>query len=358
GVVALAGVAVDQRPAHAVGQVGGKEHQVDAHPLVVGEVAGPVVPPAVEALDALVALAEHVPQAVRLQLVDRGALLGGDVGVAHEGRGAPHVDVRTRHVEVAAHRHGPGLLPRPVGVGLQVVPQAGQPAQLVAELLVAHRPAVGHVDRGHPHAPALVRHQPGVVVGRLPVGEAGHRVVEPDPAQDRHPVPAALTVVDAGVAAGVEHEGGEAIVARLGLLEAQDVGLGDVEPADDALHALDGERVHVPGGDAHGDATYRRGQAPAASPAGSPAAPAPGPPPGFAVALRARDLRTGASTTGSGALAAAFAVALRARDFRTGASACSAGAAFAVAFRDRDLRPGASAASGAGSTALAASFPD
>jgi hypothetical protein len=103
-------------------------------------------------------------------------------------------------------------------LGLDVGTQARQPPQLVVEVLAPHGPTVGHVDRRDPHAAARRRDQACLTVGRPAVAEAGHRIVEPDAAGDGHPVPAALAVMDAGVAAGVEVERREGRVGLLGLL--------------------------------------------------------------------------------------------------------------------------------------------
>ena len=92
-------------------------------------------------------------------------------------------------------------------------------------LLVPDLAAVGDVHRRHPHAVAGRGDEAGLVVGRSAVAEAGDGVVEADPAGDRHAVPAALPVVDAGVAAAVEVERREGGVGHLRLLEAEDVGL-------------------------------------------------------------------------------------------------------------------------------------
>src|SRR5690606_41361160 len=54
----------------------------------------------------------------------------------------------------------------------------------------------------------------------------------PISAEDGHAVPAALAVVDAVVAVGVEVEGREGVVADLGLLQAEHVGPRHVEPGE------------------------------------------------------------------------------------------------------------------------------
>ena len=135
--------------------------------------------------------------------------------------------------------------------GVEMGAEAGQPVELVGELVVADGPAVRHVHRRHPHAAARGADQAGLRVGRDACGEAGDRVGEADAAGDRDAVPAALAVVHAGVAAGVEVEGGERVVGRLRLLQAEDVRLGRVDPIPQALEPLGRQRVDVPRGDAH-----------------------------------------------------------------------------------------------------------
>ena len=95
----------------------------------------------------------------------------------------------------------------------------------------------------------------------LAVGEAGHHVVEPDPAQDGDAVPAALAVVHRLVAERREGQRREGGVGQLGLLHADDVGLALGQPLLDPLEA-GVEGVDVPGREAHGDRRYRRATAP------------------------------------------------------------------------------------------------
>ena len=70
-LLALAGVAVDERPAHALGERSRAEHQVDAHADALVEVAGPVVPPGEEPVRVGVAGAEHVGEAPVEQALQR-----------------------------------------------------------------------------------------------------------------------------------------------------------------------------------------------------------------------------------------------------------------------------------------------
>ena len=101
GQLALAGEAVDEGPRDAVGQHLGGQDEVDAQAPALVEVAGPVVPPRVEAV-LVVALAEDVDQAPLLQGRHRLPLGRADVGAAVELGGVPDVAVVGGDVEVAA----------------------------------------------------------------------------------------------------------------------------------------------------------------------------------------------------------------------------------------------------------------
>ncbi len=244
----LAGVAVDEGPGHPVGEGGRQQDQVDAHAPVLGEVPGPVVPPAEQALGGRVLLSERIAEAQRLELADRGPLLGRDVGRALERRHAPHVDVVGRDVDVAAHRPRDTVAPPSATTWSRS--RASHRSLYRKCSWPTARPLGTYTDdtRTPPHVAVTSR---ASWSSGFAVGEARHRVVEADTAEDRDTVPAPLAVVDRVVAPGVELEGRERGVGELGLLQAQHVGLGDVEPSGDAVDALAGERVDVPGGDAH-----------------------------------------------------------------------------------------------------------
>ena len=84
--------------------------------------------------------------------------------------------------------------------------------------------------------------------------DAGHDVLQPDPREDRHPVPLRLAVAGELVAAAGElfaEQRVERVVGELGLLQADDVGLALVEPGQQPRHPLL-DRVHVPGRYPHG----------------------------------------------------------------------------------------------------------
>ena len=103
GAGALAGVAVDDGPGHALGDGARPEHEVDAHAAVLVEVAGAVVPVAVEPIGVGVHAPEQVFHAPLLELRDGFAFGRRHVRRADELRRVPHVAVFGRDVEVAEH---------------------------------------------------------------------------------------------------------------------------------------------------------------------------------------------------------------------------------------------------------------
>ena len=149
----------------------GQQHQVDAHALVLVEVAGPVVPPAEEARDARVELAEGVgkPQASSSASAARSS---GWTCVDPTYVAGSYTSMSAGAMLKSPATHVAGAV---AALGLDVRPQPGQPAQLVGVVLVADLAAVGHVGRRHPHAAAGGADQPGLGVGLAAVGEAGHR---------------------------------------------------------------------------------------------------------------------------------------------------------------------------------------
>ena len=102
--LALAGVAVDQRPAHPLGERRRPEHEVDAHADALVEVPGPVVPPREQAVGVGVAVAEDVGEPPVEQLLQRRPLGRAHVGDVHQGGGVPNVAIGGGDVEVAAQR--------------------------------------------------------------------------------------------------------------------------------------------------------------------------------------------------------------------------------------------------------------
>ena len=136
-------------------------------------------------------------------------------------------------------------------VGRDGRPQRCQPLQLVGVVVVAGLTAVGHVDRPQPHRPAgrpdrtgLDRREPGLVT--QPTGDVG----ETDPGQQRHAVPSAVAVAGDPVSQGLDLGGRERVVGDLGLLQADRVRPGGLQPVQQPGQP-GGDRVDVPGGDPH-----------------------------------------------------------------------------------------------------------
>ena len=224
-----------------------REHQVDAHPAVLVEHAGAIVPVA-EHPPVGPALAHDVVEPELLDRRERSALGRRDVRLAHVGLGVEHVLVGRRDVHVAADD-------RRLGPGGEQVAQRREPGELVAVVLGVGGAAVRDVDRDDADAAArrgdrarLLVREPG------PAREPGDDVVEPDAREDRHAVPRRLAVGGDLVPAPLElvaEQLRELVVGELRLLQADDVGLPLVEPWQQPRHALL-DRVDVPRRDPHG----------------------------------------------------------------------------------------------------------
>ncbi len=269
--LALAGEPVHEAPPDAVHQRLGHVREVDAHAAVLVEVAAAVVPVG-EQLFLGVQDAEPVDEAPVAQLGDRGAFGLGDVRVADERLRRPQVAVLGRDVEVAHHHDRVAGLVR----GGDPVVEAFEPRQLALVELGADLAAVGHVHADHAHAAAHRGEEAGVALVRvdeLGAVEPGGDVGDAGAGQDRHAVPLPGPVVHRVVPEALEGQLRERVVGELGLLEAQDVGLGVLQPLLDPGEA-GLQRVDVPGGEAHSilEPTRRRrrgspGSRPGASPA-------------------------------------------------------------------------------------------
>src|SRR5690606_26780465 len=177
---------------------------------------------------------------------DPAALLGGgqDVAFVPDLR-VVHVAGIGGDVEVAQHHHFREALQ----FGGEPVVHRVQPAQLVGELLTAHRLPIHHVevddadpvDRGGDH--------PLLVV--LEAGDAHLYVQRGQPAEDRNPVVGLLATEHAAVSGGGEFGVGKAVVRQLGFLQPDHVGAGGFKPLQQVRQA-DVEGVDVPAGDFHG----------------------------------------------------------------------------------------------------------
>ncbi len=226
---------------------GGGEHEVDPHPAVLVEHAGPVVPVGEHALVGP-AIAHDVVEPELLDGRQRRTLGLRDVGLADVRVGIEDVLVRRRDVHVAAHD-------RRLGPGREHVAQRGQPGELVAVVVRVRGAAVRHVDRDDPDARARRGQRARLLMREArPAGQSSDHVVQPDAREDRHAVPRRLAVCRDGVAASFElgaEELGELVVGELGLLQADDVRLPLVEPRQQPRQPLL-DRVDVPRRDAHG----------------------------------------------------------------------------------------------------------
>ncbi len=255
-LLALAGVAVDQRPLNALADGRRAQHQVDPHADPLVEVARPVVPPREHALGVGVHVAEDVGEAPVEQLPQRLALGLAHVGGVDELGDVPHVGVGRGDVEVAAQSDVAGG----VGHRVEVADEPVEPPELVLVVLVVEGAPVGDVRAHHADPAAGGGDQAGLRIRVRPVAEPQHHVVDADAADDGHAVPPAFAVVDAVVAEGREGHGRERRVSELRLLHAQHVGLALGQPR---LHPLLAgvQRVDVPRREAHRPRTLpgRRG---------------------------------------------------------------------------------------------------
>jgi len=239
--------------AAAAGRAQRRRHQqvVDAQAEVAAEGHHAVVPPRERALG-LLEEAEGVDQAEVLQRAEGGAFGRRDVDLVFPvGVG---VAVFGGDVEVAGQHQ---VLVR-LEFFAQPVGERGEPAQLVLELVRAHRLAVWEVaahdahtiDGGGDDALLLV----------LEAGDVAHHagLVDRLRAQDGDAVVGLLADEDGVVAGGLELGDREGLVLELELLQAERVGLVGGEPVED-LRQANLERVDVPGGDLHASLVYSIG---------------------------------------------------------------------------------------------------
>jgi len=135
----------------------------------------------------------------------------------------------------------------------RVVVQALEPGQFVGEFLRAQRIAVGQIDGGHAHRDRGL--DQGLQIAGLFIavvaGQAAPHVRQRVFRQQGDAVVALLTVRLDVVAQVLEGLARELLVHALDLLEAGDVRIGGLNPLQHRRQA-GVDRVHVPGGDAHG----------------------------------------------------------------------------------------------------------
>ena len=143
----------------------------------------------------------------------------------HQGGGVPHVAVLGCHVEVAAHRDVVVGLDR----ALQIAQKLAEPGQFGLVVLARDLTAVGDVDAVHADPATRGGQQTRtLVVGRAV--EPSDHVLEADAADDGHAVPPSVAVGGRLVPERRERHGREGGVGQLGLLHAQHVGSGVVDP--------------------------------------------------------------------------------------------------------------------------------
>ena len=157
-------------------------------PLSLVEIAGAIVPPCEDSR--LVEAGEHVGEPPCFDLAQSGSLGLTHVRLADEMRGIPDVPVLRCHVEIAADSYRISGLAALVEHGAQ----PGQPLQLDLVEFVVKASAVGHIDRVHPH-PSTRGRNDAASVFVLRAVEASRRIPHTQAADDRHTVPAPITVV-------------------------------------------------------------------------------------------------------------------------------------------------------------------
>ncbi len=125
-----------------------------------------------------------------------------------------------------------------------------EPRELVVELRSGGRIAVGQIEAGDDHPVHRRLDVAAVQVVRI-CGESSADLMQlPAARQDRHAVPARLSLPHRLIAERRDRLGREAVLRRLQLLQADDIGLPLLEPAQQhgqpAVNA-----IHVVGGDLH-----------------------------------------------------------------------------------------------------------
>ena len=157
---------------------------------------------------------------------------------------------------VVAHQQE-GLLERQTLLRMGLEP--AHPGELVGELVGADRVAVGQVEAADADDAGGDRDHRFDVAGLGVVGVAGQAagdVLEPVLRQDGDAVEALLTVGGDVVAEALEGGEREALVDRLDLLQADEIGPRLLQPGEERVDAgLD--TVDVPGHELHGDSRAR-----------------------------------------------------------------------------------------------------
>ena len=173
--LALACVAVDNRELTALRDRSCSKNQVDAQPATLMEVAGAIIPPAVQ-LRIVVLLTKQICHTPVAECSEFGALSRADMGGTDELLRVVDVQIGWRDVEVARHDHLLGRLAE----GCDVAAQLSEPAQLVLIVIVVKRSTVGDIDTTHSYAIAVGRDDARVWVGVALASEVGDDIAEAD----------------------------------------------------------------------------------------------------------------------------------------------------------------------------------
>ena len=161
-------------------------------------------------------------------------------------RGIPDVVIIGDDVVIAGQHHGQAGFQQPSSVDAQPL----HPGQFVIELGARLRVAVWKVDARHPHAHHIGFEIAGLFV-RLITRQAALHFCGGFAAEDGDAVEALLAVDKAVVARLAQRLDGEILRHHLDFLQAGDVGLGLLQPFQQAWQAGVGA-VDVEGGDEHG----------------------------------------------------------------------------------------------------------
>ena len=243
--------------AHAAGQRGGAQHEVDAHALLLGEAQLGVVPVGVDARDRGCRGGRRrcSRRSRRRWNAARSGSLTWVKPLRAEKVDVPDVLVLRGDVQVA-HQRDLGLRVR-LEPGLGLVVELSQPVELIGHVLILECAAVGHVEAPDAHAAAgrgdgrglLDRVLAALAEDRL-VFEGPLHVLQAYAGGDRHAVPLAQAEVRHLVAVVLEQLPGEVLVLALGFLDGQHVHVGAAQPGLDAVGA-GADRVHIPCSDLH-----------------------------------------------------------------------------------------------------------
>ena len=152
----------------------------------------------------------------------------------------------------------------------QIALEAGQPLEFVGVFLRAQGGTIGHIEIEHPHPihqgtdhPLLLAQAWSLwIVGKQGL-EADLHVVEGKQAEQGDAVVRLLPTDDHLIAQGFKGRPGKEFIGHLGFLQAEHLGTLLLQPGHHLIEA-GANRIHVPGGDAHGPAV-RLSQGPLAS---------------------------------------------------------------------------------------------